>query len=265
MTRFGALASLVVLTGCGGSASTVERVSEKRPAAASAAPVVSREHLPVLPPQGLLARARDDTLLVGLDGHVYGRLRGLQPLAESWSKAPERPLLRDARWKRFVLDLASRRVRPVRPSDARNSDPALPRRGCRVVWRMRGRVRGLCGDWKSPLLAAVWARPSPDGRYLLMQVPYACAASYAVIAPVADPERARTVDGRREVSPHYSEALGWTRDGRAVAYIHAHAEGHTEGCGGGPPGVYLVDPQTFERDLVYRGAATMWGAFPATR
>src|SRR6204780_731845 len=53
------------LLGCGGGI-----------AALAAAPTLDPSHLPRLPPQGLIVPQGGGLLLMGLDGHVYGKLVG---------------------------------------------------------------------------------------------------------------------------------------------------------------------------------------------
>jgi hypothetical protein len=103
----------------------------------------------------------------------------------------------------------------------------------------------------------VSAELSPDRRTLLLQWEGECETLTAFLAR-ADGSRLRPAVGTRSTE---SQALGWTRDGRAVLHL-PHAA-----CGAGfpRPGVYLLEPATGRRTFVYAGAGLLWGSAFSSR
>lgn len=102
-----------------------------------------------------------------------------------------------------------------------------------------------------------WAEPSPDGEWLLAQYSAECEVPFAMVVR-PDGSDLRTVDGFADLSAAAtSGAVGWTPDGRAVAVLPETA------CGSAAeePGVYAIDPDTGEADLLRPGGrvgAVVW-------
>jgi hypothetical protein len=105
------------------------------------------------------------------------------------------------------------------------------------------------GHWESAFL-------SPDGSQLLLTWSDECEMPSAHLAPAAggDP---RSVNGGNTIGGPEAVAVGWTRDGRALAYFLPG------GCGDGlhVPGVYAVDG-TGNRVLVARSGGGGAALFP---
>ncbi len=104
-------------------------------AGAAAIPALDPAHLPALPAQGLIVQRHDDVLLIGLDGHVYGRLPGFQVYASSehlggqafarlvgvqalQTADPRLAIVYDSAQRGWLLDPAAQRFRAVdRPEE----------------------------------------------------------------------------------------------------------------------------------------------------
>ena len=94
----------------------------------------------------------------------------------------------------------------------------------------------VIGHWR-------WVAESPDAGTLLAQWSAACEVPIAFFVPAAG-GKPRPV-ARDRYGPAASTALGWTTDGRAIVELEALA------CAGKAerPGVYLIAPDTGERDF----------------
>jgi hypothetical protein len=89
---------------------------------------------------------------------------------------------------------------------------------------------------------------SPDGKYVVGMFTPGCGAPYGFIVPT-DGGAARPLSGEKEwtsAGPS-SMALGWTPDDRSVAIVEPSSKLDTEP----KAGVYLIDPATLTRRLVY--------------
>lgn len=96
------------------------------------------------------------------------------------------------------------------------------------------------------------AAPSPDGHWLVAQWSGECEIPTAFVSTLEGGEL-RAVDGAARVDEAVeSTALGWSPDGRVLVEL-----GHGL-CGRGAeePGVYAVDPQSGERELLLARTAT---------
>jgi hypothetical protein len=210
-----------------------------------------------LPSQGLVTRADAGVVLLDLRGHVFRRLDGfrLDEVAEP-ARRPREVLLRKGS---ASYALGSRGVRPVPhlrggwPRTATGCHPGpAPFTICGYPWSRRARpstiyLRGRKvlsrkgGYWRSVEL-------SPDRKALLLQGSGECESQTAYLAR-ADGSRLHAVATE-------SEALGWTRSGRAVVDLPKGA------CAASArrPGIYLLDPRTRRASFVYRGHGRLWGS-----
>ena len=98
---------------------------------------------------------------------------------------------------------------------------------------------------------------SPDGRYVTGMFTPGCGGGFAFVIPTRGGD-ARSLTGEKTWSLQAPQAivLGWTRDDRVVAIVQPSSK-----LGDGPGrGVYLIDPRTLARTLVYPGqkAWAMW-------
>jgi hypothetical protein len=108
-----------------------------------------------------------------------------------------------------------------------------------------------------PPLDPVDAALSPDGRYVGANAAYACGGAYSLLAPTTGGPARLVSGGAWTPQAPFSHLLGWSADGRAVAYIQTPDCEHTP-----QTGTYLVDPATLKRTLVTRSYSTLWNAFP---
>jgi hypothetical protein len=243
-------------------------------------------HVGALPHEGVAVeteRLGKPTLtLVGLDGHVNGRLK-LALDADSQLLRNVVVVRNPRTGRRYVLDaLQSRLVAYTKFGGyprllASTRDP----KGCALFARLDERRFLLCGgdgptsidvlgrdgrrriagipphSRHPPLDIGFWrsAYLSPDGRTVLAQWSAECEVPTAFFA---DGRRLRAVTGERDwrKAPE-SVALDWSSAGKAVVQLFEGA------CGYGyrDPGVYLIDPRTGAHQLVYttrRSFAEMW-------
>jgi hypothetical protein len=259
--------AILLVAGCGGS---------KHPAAEPTARSMTTTGTPPPPPTTTEAQAQEppqlprmqgDVLAVGrgstdythavtvfmtLDGRELARLPGYVPygFGPSFSgSGPEHWTLRDGRVVRHTRRDRVIRVRGFRRRDCtelatvpagalvscyRGSGALLLRRpdgtAIELVNKPPHEPSEIVGYWAN-------AYVSPDGTQLLLTWSRECESPTAFLAPAAggDPTPfAGDADWRKAQE---SYALGWTRDGRALAYL-------TMGlCGpsGGPPGVYASE------------------------
>jgi hypothetical protein len=108
-------------------------------------------------------------------------------------------------------------------------------------------------------LFATSAYLSPNGKYVVAMFSPGCGPSYGFVVPT-DGGVARPLTGERRWSlagPN-SIALGWTPDQRIVAIVEPSSRLETEP----KAGVYLIDPATLMRRLVYPSANpwAMWNS-----
>jgi hypothetical protein len=98
---------------------------------------------------------------------------------------------------------------------------------------------------------------SPDGKYVVGMFTPGCGAPYGFVVPT-DGGAARPLSGEQQwtAAGPSSMALGWTPDNRAVAIVEPSSKLETEP----KAGVYLIDPSTLTRRLVYPSpnAWAMW-------
>lgn len=129
----------------------------------------------------------------------------------------------------------------------------LDRRGHRVVLaRQPLHAYGMklkAGSWEAAAL-------SPDGLTVLAQWSAECESPTAFFLSAAG-GAPRAVTGEVDVrNAPESVALGWSNNGKAIVDL---PEG---GCGNGstPPGVYLIDPMSGKRSLLWRtrDEAVLW-------
>lgn len=248
-------------------------------------------HLGALPREGVAVeteRLGKPTLtLIGLDGHVYGRLK----LAIDAGSE----LLRNVvvvrspnSGTRYVLDAAGSRLvayrsrgrypRALSNVTGRGCATFARREGVRFVLCARSRgqaygatsieVTGAKGTRRiagppphsrpPPEQSGFWraAYLSPDGRTVLAQWSADCETPTAFFAERGGGLRTVTGDRDWRKAPE-SVALGWSSGGRAVVQLLEGACGY----GYDKPGVYLIDPHSGSHRLVYetrRSFAVMW-------
>jgi hypothetical protein len=108
-------------------------------------------------------------------------------------------------------------------------------------------------------LFAASASLSPSGKYVVGMFTPGCGPSYGFVVPT-DGGRARplTAEGRWSLAGPNSIALGWASDNRIVAIVEPSSKLDTEP----KAGVYLIDPTTLTRRLVYPSANpwAMWNS-----
>ena len=90
---------------------------------------------------------------------------------------------------------------------------------------------------------------SPDGAHIAATLAVGCGPPYAIVGPTRG-GTPRYVTGQPDVAPGRprivnADILGWSESGLAVAEIGA---GECEGIH--PPGIYLVNPESFARTLI---------------
>jgi hypothetical protein len=235
--------------------------------AALPGPALDPAHLAV-PSQGFVTRAAGGVVLVDLRGRALGHLDRfrLDEVAQP-IRRPREVLLRKGR-AGYALGVGGvRRVPRLRGGWPRT------RTGCHAGPRPfvicgypysrlpRGSTvylggRRLIGPLPSPAgrTGGFWVSVelSPDRRTLLLQWEGECETSTAYLAR-GDGAHLRPAVGTRATE---SQALGWTRDGRAVLGL-PHAA-----CGAGFPraGIYLLEPRTSRRSFVYPGTGFLWGS-----
>jgi hypothetical protein len=97
-------------------------------------------------------------------------------------------------------------------------------------------------------LFATSAYLSPNGKYVAGMFSPGCGPSYGFLIP-SDGGAARPLSGEGQWTPAgpNSIALGWTPDNRIVAIVEPSSKLDTEP----KAGVYLIDPATLTRRLVY--------------
>lgn len=95
---------------------------------------------------------------------------------------------------------------------------------------------------------------SPDGAHIAATLAVGCGPPYAIIGPTHG-GKPRYVTGQPDTAiATKADMLGWSRSGLAIAEIGAG------GCEGlHTPGLYLVDPNTFDRTLVFALAKSDYG------
>jgi hypothetical protein len=215
----------------------------------SPAAVIEPIDLPPLPPQGIVVQEGKAVRLVGLDGLVIVHLLGFE-LANP-SDPPGVVLLMKGD-RTYLLRVDTNRLQPVTASraehlavrDDREVDLPLPH-GILVT------DGDPSGHWR-------WARPSPDGTWVLAQWSGECEVPRAFMVGSDDgvPEPVTGEWGLRH-GPE-SIGLGWAPGGKALIDLPV---GY---CGGSAkrPGAYLF-ARPGEAVLVYphpQGARVrMWG------
>ena len=248
-----ALALVVLLVGCGGETAT--RAPERPPGPLGSTFVTGH------PATGLaVERPLKRVDLVGLDGLVHARLRGVQL---GYVAEPGRVILRQGEQHWLFRPSSGTFVRyPLKR--------VRPRVGCEVASNRRSTTLFLCSpkpdsEGLLPLPKTieigatgapkrVLARPpfpppapktgpighwvsaqlSPDGRTVLAQWSAECEVPIAFLIPVAG-GKPRPVAGTLRRPPE-SVGLGWSPDGLAVVFFPNGACG----TGYGGPGIYLV-------------------------
>jgi hypothetical protein len=255
-----ALATVVLVAGCGGDKTAAEQpptttaISTATSATTTTAPTTTTE-APMAPPEAppVPANLPDEFLvlhdgrIVKLDGSEVGRIKGFQPRS---SKAFT------VKGSDAVWTFEDGKIVPAHPQrwNLRLKGKA---HACQTLgyatsgaliscyWGTSGLyVRKSGGDAHLlvPLpkddLGGHWeyAYPSPDGSRLLLGYSGECEIPIAFFAP-ATGGTAVPVTGESDWNDApLSIALGWTKDGRALAYFMR------QGCGEGtdPAGVYAV-------------------------
>ena len=270
-----ALALVALLVGCGGG--TAARAPELPPGSLGSTFVTGH------PATGLaVERPGKRVDLVGLDGHVHARLRGVQL---GYVAEPGRILLRqgERQWlfrpsSGTFVRYALKRVRPrvgcegaskrrrttlflcspkpdsagllPLPKTIEIGTTGAPRRVlARPPFPPPAPDTGPIGHWVS-------AQLSPDGRTVLAQWSAECEAPIAFLIPVAG-GKPRPVAGPLRQPPE-SVGLGWSSDGLAVAFLPSGA------CGKGyeGPGIYLVSTDGMPVRAIVKGrdirGAALW-------
>ncbi len=279
-----------------------------------------------LPSQALLVAGKRDTILVGLDGHVHGRIVGVQPAwtATGPRNEPFQILARALPDHTFVVDRARRwyvletsgRVRLLRAPRLRLTDGTVVtahgtgvtvvRSGhavygvqrlagplaitpsvavdldtgarwklsseCYAVGISSGRLLEICGPsgfagtvsllsvaqngtrtTLSELPRGLYvgsAFISPGGKDVVAMFSPGCGGAYAFLVPTdGGPARPLTGESNWTLDAPHSSLLGWTSDGRIVASVQASRAIDVDP----KPGIYVIDPHTFARTLVYPG------------
>jgi hypothetical protein len=241
-----------------------------------------------LPREGVLVEeninprsAKQRLTFVALDGRIHARLEGAA--VDSSSQPPAGTVILRHGNRLYRLDPAASRLFRDRAAPPRKVSADIP--GC-SVFALRGPTKFLlCGQdrprggstiesvrggtrrviaraprhaFAAPGDLGYWrdAVLSPDGRTVLGQWSAACESPTAFFV-AATGGHLRAVTGETDLlkAPE-SQALGWSRAGQAVVHFFG-------GCGNGisRPGVYVVDPTSGARRLVYRmriGYAMMW-------
>jgi hypothetical protein len=103
------------------------------------------------------------------------------------------------------------------------------------------------------------ASVSPNGKYVVGMFTPGCGAAFAFVMPTSGgPARALTGEANWTVDDPSSSALGWTADGRIVARVQPSRTIDVDPR----PGIYVIDPFTLERTLVYPSIQP-WAFWPA--
>jgi hypothetical protein len=225
--------------------------------------------------------------MVGLDGQVVARISSTFDIDAELQLLPGKVILRE-HGRRFILDPKRRRFVSFRAGlSTPSAKPAGLSRDCRAEanqgqrWYLvcgpsvrstahpatievldHGRMRTIAGAppraYRGPFADGLWQSValSPDGKTLLALWSAECEEPTSFFIDVAT-GRMRAVTGERDwkKAPE-SVPLGWSSRGQAVVNLLPG------GCGDGsePAGIYLIEPTTSERHLVYPvdGWAVMW-------
>jgi hypothetical protein len=241
--RLSIVIGLAVLVACGGhdGSGAARAVATTTTTTAIPAPSLPR----TLPASGLAEWYDGGTRLRAFDGSLLAEL----PHADLGPNVPSGPLyvfvsdpadVRHGRWLR--LDAAHARWIDDTPPPEPGADvplPAVPP------------GRALTGHWR-------WAVPSPRRDVRLAQWSGECEVPAAFFVG-ADGVPHSVLGGDWLDAPNTS-AIGWLPDGRALVDV----AGPEAGCGRGSPepGVYAIDPHTFERTrfaAVTGEPAVAWG------
>jgi hypothetical protein len=224
-----------------------------------AKPKPRRPHLPRMQGEVLAVghEGRDYTkaytVFLTLDGRELAQLRGYLPNGDSFYLSGKSWTLRDGRV------VPGPRPKSVHTSQGNCYVLARTAAGTLVSCNAKVRALQLLGDDGdlTPLVPPPhramghWyqALVSPDGAQLLLTWSGECESPNAFIAPAAGGDPVPFTGEADWTKAQESYALGWTRDGRALAYL-------TEGIcgpGGGRPGVYSRAERTGAPTLVARG------------
>jgi hypothetical protein len=275
-----AVVVVVVVAGCGGE--TAKQALERPPGSRGS---LGSTFVTGHPATGLaVERPGRQIELVGLDGHVHARLRGVQL---GYVSEPGRVVLR-AGAQQWLFRPGSGTFVRYTPKRVR------PRVGCAVASTRRRTTLFLCSPKPDAagLLPVpktieiantggprrVLARPpfpapapgigpvghwvsaqlSPDGRTVLAQWSAECEVPIAFLIPVAR-GKPRPVAGTPREPPPESIGLGWGPDGLAVVFLPSLG-----GCGKGyeGPGVYLVSTDGTPVRAIVKGrgirGAALW-------
>jgi hypothetical protein len=124
-------------------------------------------------------------------------------------------------------------------------------------------VLALSAKGKRPLARlpkgyfAFEATLSPDHEYISANLSPGCGPSYSFLIPSRGGPAMPLGGGRRwSAKTPPSSSLGWTSDGRLVAFISRPASCESESRSG----IYLVNPRTLRRTFIYPRADRMWNA-----
>jgi hypothetical protein len=209
--------------------------------------------LPRLPAQGIAVERGAGVVLVDLRGREVAWLDGFH-LDYEWT-VPGAVILRNRR-RIYTLNVTEGSVTPVAGSPAGWDPPPQfqegvdPSTGATLDLELPNGATRSGGFW-------AYALPSPDGSALLGQWSGECEVPVAFFldADGTDPVAVFGGGGLRGAAE--SRGLGWTHGGRAVVQLMVGR------CGpGGPPGVYLVEPEGAPSLLVRvpeDSAARAWG------
>lgn len=128
---------------------------------------------------------------------------------------------------------------------------------CGGTEQQRSRIMQVAPNGESTLVAEAppgaggghwrWAVPSPDGRWLLAQWSGECEIPSAWLVALQG-GRLHSVDGASTLEDAaMSTGVSWASDGTAVVQFHG------EGCGQSSerPGVYRVEPEGLQRDMLH--------------
>lgn len=124
------------------------------------------------------------------------------------------------------------------------------------------RLVALSTDGRPRLLArlprslyAYKAAISPSGRYIAATLSPGCGPSYSFVLPVSGGEPMPLTGSKHwSMRSAPATALGWTAESRLVAFVERSASCESESGAG----VYLINPRTLARRLLYPKSAAMW-------
>jgi hypothetical protein len=237
--------ALLAVAACGGDDSTAARDTTTT-TATTEVEEVGPELPETLPATGIAEwydggtrlRALDGALLADLPGYVvHSNTVPGGPLyvyeSGPGARGPTRMLRLDPEHARWVEE------KPPPELGADVEHPAVPKEVA------------LTGHWR-------WSVPSPKGGVSLAQWSGECEVPAAFF--VGSDGVPHSVLGGDWLDAPNTSAVGWLPDGRALVYI----AGPEPGCGTGEPepGVYAIDPDTFERtrvDTIRSEISIVWG------